>query len=154
MFAQAVLVEGLACQWRPLSGRRAHASMALLAQLLLAAISVAAAQEDPEVTHNVFFDVKIGDEEPKACSAAWCPRLLPISCTSAQAAKAPPPQVWRPTYKGSKFHRGSPQCPAQKPFVHFLEILVFCVEQIVSHIKSRKWLSVLSNAYCCITTYV
>ena len=39
--------------------------MALLAQLLLAAISVAAAQEDPEVTHNVFFDVKIGDEEPK-----------------------------------------------------------------------------------------
>ena len=36
--------------------------MALLAQLLLTAISVAALQDDPEVTHNVFFDVKIGDE--------------------------------------------------------------------------------------------
>merc|ERR1719181_1755675 len=82
-----------------------------LGLLLLGAVSqLCAAQEDPEITHKVYFDVKIGDAEPQRVTIGLFGDDVPKTvsnfvglCKGDTGKKASSGQNL--AYKGSKFHR-------------------------------------------------
>mmetsp|Transcript_34090 Transcript_34090/g.90378 ORF Transcript_34090/g.90378 Transcript_34090/m.90378 type:complete len:211 (-) Transcript_34090:69-701(-) len=84
---------------------------ASLALLLLVTARVAAAADyvEPEITHKVFFDVKIGDDAPKRITIGLFGAAVPktvanfLHLCAGDKGKASTGQDL--TYKGSKFHR-------------------------------------------------
>merc|ERR1719277_755548 len=81
--------------------------MARLVVLFLSLGLVAA--QDPEVTHKVFFDVKVGDAEPKRVTIGLFGNVVPKTvsnflhlCTGDKGTGSSGKALH---YKGSKFHR-------------------------------------------------
>mmetsp|Transcript_4194 Transcript_4194/g.10107 ORF Transcript_4194/g.10107 Transcript_4194/m.10107 type:complete len:201 (+) Transcript_4194:51-653(+) len=78
-----------------------------VAAFLLAASVIA--QDEPEITHKVFFDVKIGDDEPKRITMGLYGKDVPktamnfVHLCMGDKGKASTGQPLH--YKGSKFHR-------------------------------------------------
>uniref|UniRef100_A0A7S4RKM4 Peptidyl-prolyl cis-trans isomerase n=1 Tax=Alexandrium monilatum TaxID=311494 RepID=A0A7S4RKM4_9DINO len=85
---------------------RAAMRFAALALLLLGGL---AAAEEPTVTHKVFFDVKIGDEEPKRITIGLFGDVVPKTVTNfahlCKGDKGTASTGVPLHYKGSKFHR-------------------------------------------------
>merc|ERR1719356_1176016 len=89
--------------------RMARRAVCLTLLLLGAASWQCAAQEDPEITHKVFFDIKIGDAEPQRVTMGLFGGVVPKTvsnflhlCTGDKGTgKSGKPLH----YKGSKFHR-------------------------------------------------
>merc|ERR1719215_1316719 len=81
---------------------------AFVAAILLAAASTVVAEE-PAITHKVFFDVKIGDEEPQRITIGLFGDVVPKTvanfaslCTGDKGMGASGKPLH---FKGSKFHR-------------------------------------------------
>jgi len=82
---------------------------AALLSLLLAGAAAAAAAEEPAITHKVFFDIKIGDEEPQRVTFGMFGGVVPKTvanfvhlCAGGKGTSASGAPLH---YKGSKFHR-------------------------------------------------
>jgi peptidylprolyl isomerase len=76
---------------------------------LTALVAVLAAEPEPEVTHKAFFDVKIGDEEPKRVVIGLYGDAVPKTVSNfihLCAGDKGEGKSGKPLhYKGSKFHR-------------------------------------------------
>mmetsp|Transcript_98178 Transcript_98178/g.253895 ORF Transcript_98178/g.253895 Transcript_98178/m.253895 type:complete len:204 (-) Transcript_98178:238-849(-) len=77
--------------------------------LLGAASQLCAAQEEPEITHKVFFDVKIGDAEPQRITIGLFGGVVPKTVANfvhlCKGGKGTASSGVPLHYKGSKFHR-------------------------------------------------
>ncbi|CAE8624209.1 unnamed protein product [Polarella glacialis] len=83
--------------------------MAFRASVLVAALVALASAAEPEVTHKVFFDVKIGDAEPQRITIGLYGKDVPktvsnfVHLCTGDEGKATTGQPLH--YKGSAFHR-------------------------------------------------